>query len=179
MVDRIRFADGSEGVGNLDSSAYVLGASGNFTWVLDAWVEGLRLDGEGEVFWTSLEDPLTGERRRFNGDEAFFVEFELRHDIAGTPLAYEVEVARGGDADVLFFDQSIRRGFDTFGVSATLEHKAFLGMNLRVTLQNLLDETNERERFLFETDRLGPLLRREERFRQRGRRLSVVLSDTF
>ena len=60
-------------------------------------------------------------------------------------------------------------------------HKNFLGMQLEVRATNLLDNTviQRRDRFQGPDLRLGQLTRIEQFERQRGRRLSIILSDTF
>ena len=179
-IDRIRFADGSEGPGNLDSSAAFYGVRGNFTWILNSITQGLRLSGNGQIFETEIEDPLTGETRQFNGAQLWTVALELRHDIANTPYAYEVDIDRSEDGLEIFrFDQALTLSRNTAGLSVAVEHKDFFGMNLRVIGSNLLDVETDRGRFLFAGDRFDPLVRREQRLRRRGRRLSFVLSDTF
>ena len=180
-IDRVRFADGTEGPGNLDSNAFFYGVRGNLTWVLDDVVtQGLRLDASGSIFETDIEDPLTGERRRFNSTALWNARAELRYDIPNTPWGLEVSGSRIASGIQFFrFDDVIEQDFEDFVVDAEVEHKAFFGMNLRVRLQNILDEEITRERLLFAPDRLGVLTGSEFRSRTRGRRLSVILSDTF
>ena len=179
-IDRVLFADGSEGPGNLDSSAYFYGAEGNFTSILDNVAQGLRLSGYFNIFETSIEDPLTGDRRRFNGSALWFASLELRHDIANTPFAYEIGIDQtASDIQAFRFDQVVEVDFARPNLEVSVEHKSFFGMNLELNLSNILDRGQDRERLLFEGDRFGPLIRREERFRPRGPRFSIILSDTF
>ena len=169
------------GPGNLDSDAYFYGVSGNVTWVLDTVVaKGLRADIGFNVTETDIEDPLTGERRRFNGAALWSVDGELRYDVPGTPYAFQINASRiAPDIEAVRFGDLSSFRFTEWGLSARAEHKAFFGMNLQLVFQNLLDEEQERILEVFEPDRLGSRVRREERLRGSGRRLSLVLSDTF
>jgi len=53
------------------------------------------------------------------------------------------------------------------------------GMTLDIRLQNLLDQRIIRPRDIFDGDRRRGLIERQLFERQRGRRLSFILSDTF
>ena len=179
-IDRIRFADGSEGPGNLNSNASFYGVVGNFTWILDDIRNGLRLSGNGTLIETEIEDPLTGDTRRFNGGALWAAALQLRHDIEGTPFAYEIDISDTAKGIRSFrFDQEFRFERDKPELSIAVEHKDFFGMNLRIIGANLLDRQGERQRLFFQGDRFGPLIQFEDRIRARGPRLSFVLSDTF
>jgi len=52
-------------------------------------------------------------------------------------------------------------------------------MQWTLKAQNLLDFEFERERLIFDGDRLGDLTRRELTNRTRGRRISIEVTDTF
>ena len=180
-VTLVRFEDGAVGPGNLDSNAYFYGVEANITWVLDkAVTEGLRLDGNLNVFETDIEDPLTGERRRFNGATLWNVNLQGRYDVPDTPYGFQVNASRvSSDIEAVRFTDRSQFRFTEWGLSARAEHKEFFGMNLQIVFQNLLDEGGERILTAFQPDRLGDVVRREERLRTSGRRVSLVLSDTF
>ena len=180
-VTLVRFEDGAVGPGNLDSNAYFYGVEANITWVLDkAVTEGLRLDGNLNVFETDIEDPLTGERRRFNGATLWSVNLQGRYDVPDTPYGFQVNASRvSSDIEAVRFTDRSQFRFTEWGLSARAEHKEFFGMNLQIVFQNLLDEGGERILTAFQPDRLGDVVRREERLRTSGRRVSLVLSDTF
>ena len=180
-VTLVRFADGAVGPGNLESNAYFYGVEANLTWVLDELVTpGLRLDAGANVTETDIEDPLTGKRRRFNGNALWSVNMQARYDVPDTPYGFQVNASRlSSDIESVRFADASQFRFTEWGLSARAEHKAFFGMNLQLVFQNLLDEGGERILEAFQPDRLGDLVRREERLRTSGRRVSVVLSDTF
>ena len=179
-IDVIVLPGGGEGPGNLDSTAYSYGVRGNFTLVLDEQVKGLRLSGNGLYIDSDIEDPLTAERRIFNNFAAWFYSLQLRHDIANTPFAYEINFQET-DNDIRLFrrDQVLQFSPLSPRLGVTVEHKDVLGMNLRLRLDNVIEGQERRARTLFLDDRLGPVSRTETRLRKRGMRLSVVLSDTF
>jgi hypothetical protein len=178
-IDQVRFADGSEGPGNLNSNARFYGVSGNFTWVLDEVLQGLRLEGNGAVIETEIEDQLTFETRRFNGGALWRYNLETRWDVANTDWALFGEIQRNARSLRFRFDQELDFIFDKPTVELGVEHKDIAGMTLRVFVQNVLDEGRDRETILYETDRFGPISRIETFERRRGPRLNVQLSGSF
>jgi len=72
-----------------------------------------------------------------------------------------------------------RLNFDRFFTNYFITHKDILGMTVSLRLQNTPNATLDRERFIFDGDRNGNLLRREFVARTRGNRISLEISDTF
>jgi len=179
-IDRVRFADGTEGPGNLDSNALFYGLSGNFTYILDGWgLKGMRWEGRGTLMETEIEDPLSGETRRFNGSPFWTYSTSLRHDIPNTPYAWSVRLRRNGISERFRFDERIDFVFDKPTLFVGVEHKDVFGMNLEMNIDNLLDEGRDRNRFIFDGDRFGDLIQIQRFDRRRGPRFSIILSDSF
>ena len=81
-IDRILFADGSEGPGNLES-AFSYGVELNTTWILDRFgAEGMRLKLDGGLRDSSIDDPVTGESRRINETRIWDYDIDLTHDLS-------------------------------------------------------------------------------------------------
>lgn len=178
-VDRIRFDNGTEGPGNLDS-ALEYGVEGNLTWVMDGiGLTGMRLEMEGGLTDSEIDDPLTGSSRRINDTDLWFYEIDYRWDIPGSPYAIGAEIEHDRESPFLRLDQTFDGRIDSPFVTAFVTHKTLLGMQVSVVAQNILDNTIVRDREIFAPDRLGTLLQAERFDRQRGRRISLTLSDTF
>lgn len=178
-IDRIRFNDGSEGPGNLDS-ALEYGVEANATWLLDRYnLPGMRLELEGSLSESEIDDPLTGLPRRLSRTEIWDWEVKYRWDIVGTPYAIGAELEQNRRSPFLRLDQITEGRRDRPDTSIFFDHKDLAGMRFRLVLQNVLNEKIIRPRTIFDGDRLGPIAELQRFERRRGRRLSIRLSDTF
>ena len=88
IVDSIPITATTEARGNLDS-ATSYGVELVTSILLDpiGWA-GAKLDFEGEVRKSSLNDPVTGVSRRINDDKIFTYEANFRHDVPGSNWAW-------------------------------------------------------------------------------------------
>ncbi|WP_371397711.1 TonB-dependent receptor plug domain-containing protein [Fretibacter rubidus] len=178
-IDRIRFNDGSEGPGNLDS-AFEYGVEANATWLLDSYgLSGMRIEAEGSLADSEIDDPLSGLARRINDTEIWSWELNYRWDIANTPYAIGGELEQRRESPFLRLDQTFDGRRDRPSSFAFIEHKDFYGFQLTLLMQNVLKERIIRPRVIFETDRLGPIAEIQDFDRRRGRRISIQISDTF
>lgn len=185
-IDRILFIndpddpnDDTEGPGNLDS-AWRLGVEGNMTWLLDDLIaEGLRLELEGTLQTSSIEDPVTLENRNINDLMKWRYEINLSQDIPNSNWAWGVDLRHFRQATFFRRDQSFEAAFQAPINTLRITHKNFFGMRLDLFAQNLLRTNVERERLIYSPDRNGDLIQREFFSRQRGRRLGFEISDTF
>ena len=182
-IEQIPFvaADGTldQGPGNLDTNAEVYGVTANLTWVLDEVLSGLRLTAEGTLQNNSIEDVVTLDDRNISREDLWEYSLEGRWDIQGTSFAIETEVEQGRFADIFRIDERTDNIFRRPEFEVSVIHKDFFGMQWTVTLQNILDFELRRERFIFDETRNGDLIQRELTRRQRGRRLSLEITDTF
>jgi len=168
-----------QGPGNLDSNAQVFGVRSNLTWVLDDTVEGLRLTAEGSLADSVIEDVVTLDNRSRSRGLLWEYEVGARWDIANTPFALETEVEQGRFADNFRIDEFTDDVFIRPEVQASLIHKDLFGMQWTFRLQNIANFEFRRERFIFDETRNGDLIQRELTSRQRGRRFSIEVTDTF
>ena len=185
-IDQIRFINGpadpdddTEGPGNLDSASRY-GIDVNGTWLLDkAGFKGGRLQIGAGARDSNIEDPLTGETRKINQTMNYYYNATLRHDIPKTDYAWFVFAELDEQSPFFRLDQvtDVRRDKPTIEVG--VEHKNFLGMRLKLQAENLLNWDVIRDRDIYDTDRLGTVIQREQFRRSRGRRFSIELSDTF
>ncbi len=178
-IDRIRFLDGSEGPGNLDN-ALEYGIEANTTWLMSSiGLNGMRLELEGALRDSDIDDPLTGLSRQINDTEIWEWEVDLRYDVPSTPYAFGGGLELDRNSPFLRLDQS----FDTFYNRPEsylfAEHKTLFGLNIRLVAQGLLNEKIRRPRIIYNGDRTGDILEIQNFKRGRGRRISLEISDTF
>lgn len=180
-IDRVLIGGTTEGPGNLDN-AVRYGIDANATLLFDTLgVPGLRLEMDGGIGSSSIDDPLTGVSRQVNFNEEYRYSLFARYDIPKSDFALTSQIDNDESSPFFRLDEirtiDVRRPFLSFGVI----HKDFFGMQLSVTGTNLLDNIviQERDRFLSPDRRLGALTRIERFERKRGRRLSITLTDTF
>ena len=178
-IDRIRFLDGSEGPGNLDS-ALEYGIEANATWLLSSiGIDGMRLELEGALRDSEIDDPLTGITRRVNDTEIWEWEVDLRYDVPDTPYAFGGGLEQDRESPFLRLDQSFDGYFDRPESYLFAEHKSLFGMTVRLFAQGLLNEKILRPRIIYDGDRTGDIIEIQNFERARGRRISLELSDTF
>ena len=180
-IDQVLFTDGTSGPGNLDS-AERYGIEGEVTLVMDSLgAPGLRLEASGLLQDTNIDDPLTGERRGISRQTKWAYDLEARYDIPGTDIALTAEAENDQTFPFVRFDEIQNIIVDDPFVEVGVIFKDVYGLQLSIVAQNLLDNTiiRERERYLGEDQRLGPITRYEEFGRIRGRRISFVLEGTF
>lgn len=180
-IDRVLIGGLIEGPGNLDQ-AVRYGINANATLLFDRLgAPGLRLELDGGIGDSSIDDPLTGLSRQTNFNQEYRYSAFARYDIPGSNIALTGQINNDETSPFYRLDDirtiNVERPFLSLGII----HKNFFGMQLSVTGTNLLDNivTQERDRFLGPDRRLGPLTLIERFERQRGRRLSFVLTDTF
>ena len=179
QIENIRFSDGTFGPGNIDGGhQYSLNA--DLTWVLDDLVaKGLRVGLQGGVFESQLDDPITEEIRPFSGNTNWFYEVNARYDVPNSPWAFESEIEQSGLHPSFRVNEKSQNRFVRPEIEFNVIHKDLFGIQWTVGVQNIADFRFKRDRQVFETDRLGQILREETRTRRRGRRLVIELTDTF
>lgn len=180
-IDRVLVTGLIEGPGNLDSATRY-GIQANATLLFDTLgVPGLRFEAAGTIGDSEIEDPLTLETRQINFNQEYSYNLFARYDIPETNYAIYGRV--NNDESSPFYRLNEIQTVDVKEpfLQAGFIHKNFLGMQLEVRATNLLDNTviQRRDRFQGPDLRLGQLTRIEQFERQRGRRLSIILSDTF
>ncbi len=180
-IDRVLLPGGIEGPGNLES-ARRYGLEGNATLLFDTLgVPGLRVEATAEIADSEIDDPLTGVTRQINNNLEWGYNLFARYDIPQTDYALSVRLRDDRNSPFFRLDDIRIVEVDKPFLSAAFLHKDVFGMQLEVIATNLLDNSvvQRRERFFTPDRRLGALTRVEEFRRDRGRRLSLVLTSTF
>ena len=96
-----------------------------------------------------------------------------------SPWAFESEIEQSGLHPSFRVNEKSQNRFVRPEIEFNVIHKDLFGIQWTVGVQNIADFRFKRDRQVFETDRLGQILREETRTRRRGRRLVIELTDTF
>ncbi|RJY09088.1 TonB-dependent receptor plug domain-containing protein [Aurantiacibacter aquimixticola] len=162
FIEFIPVEGGLEARGNIDSAS-VWGIRSNSTFQLaPLGLNGMQLDLTLDSDWTSLEDPLTGETRKWSENQDIEIDATLRHDIPGSDWAYGLGLDYNRTQPFYRLSE-FGRGYEgptyTF---AFIEHKDVFGMTANLTVFNLTDGRARLDRFVYDGYRdRSPLLFRE------------------
>jgi hypothetical protein len=178
-IELVPLGNGTEGVGNIDTAE-------RFGVRLDASLEldrlglaGGELDLSGLYRWTGIDDPVTGQRRRLNGETIWRWTVDVRQDVPGSDIAwgFSYREAQNGRrfrlTNASLFEA--KPGF----ASVFVEHKDLFGTTARVTLGNILDQDDQFSRTVFTPDRTGEVLRVEDNTRNFGPYLTFSFEGRF
>jgi len=172
---------GGEARGNLESaSRHGARLNGRLELAALGW-QGAKIDATLSLEDSSLEDPVTGFNRRFDGANVWFWRTDFRHDVPDTNWAWGFSVDDSGSSlnyrvtERTFSDQT------TIDASLFVENKDVFGLTVRLSAGNLFDRPQINDRFIFDGPR-GPdaLLRgRELRRTLDGRSFNLSISGSF
>jgi outer membrane receptor for ferrienterochelin and colicins len=176
LVDQVPLSPTTEGRGNLPP-AKLYRISSRATLLLDPLgLRGVRLNSDVTVRRNRVRDPLTGLWRDQSRGQEYLVDLGLRHDIAGSDLAWGATWFDERFSPDLRLDE-INDEF-TAGpfVTAFVEHKNVAGFTVRAELRNVAKMKDALDRTLFVDRRTGPVDFLESRRRGFGRvfRLTVT-----
>ncbi len=178
-IDRIRFPDGSEGAGNLDS-ALLYGLKLDGLWKLDTFgIEGMELDFGLGLRGSQIDDPVTGERRPINRTVFSNYNIELRRDIPNSAWRYSAGIRKQNRHPFYRLDQIFERRENTPLTYISLTNTALFGIKTTIFYENLLNTTTQRTRRIYDGDRNDDILQTQISNHKRGQRFSLKISDTF
>ncbi|MGI8706213.1 MAG: TonB-dependent receptor plug domain-containing protein [Sphingomicrobium sp.] len=143
IIDVIPIGENGQGIGNLPR-ADRLGFESVSTIQLDpmGWT-GAKLDLTAGREWTSVADPLTGEKRAISGVRSKWANATIRHDIPGTQWAWSA-YAQYNYYEPYFYLTEINHTLDLpYFVGAYVEHKNVLGMTVRVSVDNIVESKHK------------------------------------
>jgi hypothetical protein len=142
--------------------------------------KGAKLDVTIGREWTSVRDPLTGEKRPISGVEDSWFNAEFRHDIPGTQLAWKV-YAEYQHYEKYFYLTEVYRSLDLPWITGFyVEHKNVFGMKLRVSVDNILNGRHLFYRHVYEGYRdRTPLAFYQRQNQLIGPLFSISLKGTF
>jgi hypothetical protein len=109
---------------------------------------------------TDVVDPLTGEHRQISDFSENEIEAELRQDLNAAKLAWGFNFA-GYSADSDFRSSEIDTFRQLHRLDLFLESTWIAGAKIRLVMQNILDDFEERDRRFYDPDRNGVLALQE------------------
>jgi hypothetical protein len=164
VVDFIPIGATGESVGNIDS-AHAYGAEVKTTFNFDplGW-KGAKLDLRAQIQETSVEDPLTGEKRRISSSLMHFFDITLRHDIPDSDWAYGMNLNHQLNALSYRLTEVGRSWEGPYWGSLYAEHKDVFGLTVRATISNVLAARSMWDRTVYlgrRTDAINFIERRD------------------
>ena len=128
---------------------------------------------------TRISDPFTGEKRRFSSSSPYSWAMEYRQDTDWNNLAYGLGISHEGP-DRQFDRDYYEESQDSLSVDIFAEFEVLNDFTVRLSIEDMLNGENERERYQFEDSRsLGFLKRRELRTSRSGREINLSIQSTF
>lgn len=173
-------AGGGEARGNIDSARRTGLALTGTMQLAPLGFAGGRLDIQLGWEDSQLDDPVTGIERRFDGNDPFQIEFDFRHDVPGTDVAWGLEFRDTERAPFyrvreVFLDHSP----STFA-ALFIEHKNVLGATARLRVGNVFNANTTLLRTVYDGPRdSGSVLFTEDRRREIGQVLNLTISGSF
>ena len=143
IIDVIPIGEDGEGIGNLPRASR-LGLESVSTFQLDpvGW-SGAKLDLTVGREWTSVRDPLTGEKRPISGVRSKWANAQIRHDIPNTPYAWSAYLQYNYYTRYFYLTE-INHNLDLpYFVGFYVEHKNVLGTTVRLSFDNLIDSKHK------------------------------------
>lgn len=161
-------APGNLGTGKLYFAALTLDAPLNQLW------QGLRVKFQGAIRHTSVDDPITGEPRKFSG---FFPNWEWSTEVRRDAGAFSYGFNVNDNQRTTFyrtdeFDTNYNGG--PYG-TAFVEYRPGRRTAITLDVDNLFDTSGNRNRLLFRPNRENPLTITNE-YRERDRHLGFSLT---
>lgn len=179
IVDIIPIGETGESPGNIDR-ATSYGAEWKSTFHLEAlgW-KGAKLDTRAQIQKTSLEDPLTGEKRRISNSLMHLLSASLRHDVPDTDWAWGGDISYELAALNYRLTEVGRLSEGPVWASLFVEHKDVYGLTVRATAGNLLGADSMWDRTVFVGRRTGPVDFTQRRDREIGQIFSFSVRGKF
>ena len=179
IVDQIPIGLDREAPGNLDrATVYGMEWKNSVNFAPFGW-KGAKLDLRVQLQRSSVEDPLTGARRRISNDLVRFINWELRHDIPGTHLAWGSLGFDSRRALRVRLGETVRQyDFPAFA-GLYVEHKDLLGLTVRAVYRNVLGTESYMTRDVYRRRRDGPLAFSEARRLAIGPAIAFAVSGSF
>ena len=139
IVDFIPIDDDQQGVGNLPHADRI-GAESTSTILLDpiGWT-GAKVDINLGFEWTSVRDPLTGNRRPISGIQDHWGSIQVRHDIPHTQLAWSAYVQHRHYVSNYYLTEIDQTLDIPWMAGFYVEDKNVFGTTVRFSVDNIFD----------------------------------------
>ncbi len=168
IIDRVPIGTG-DGPGNLPE-AWKTGATLDGTLKLaKLGLKGAELKSHAEWYDSQVDDPLTGNARPINGSQIYYYNLEFRQDIPGTDWAWGGLVERYElNPYYQLNERSFEGGEPGYGYMFVERKNLWQKMTATVAVGNLLNQEDTFHREIYAPNRLGSVVRVEERSRGFG-----------
>lgn len=179
-IDIIPIGLTGESPGNIDN-AQAYAANSESTFQLDPLgIKGAKINLRALIQFSSIADPLTGEKRDLSSFGDRVVDLSYRHDLPNTDWAY------GANANYSHVTKSFRlnevgRQFEgPVFAGVFVENKDVLGLTVRASVGNVLNARSRLDRTVFRGRRnIAPIDFIETRNRLIGPIFSLAIRGTF
>jgi outer membrane receptor for ferrienterochelin and colicins len=179
LVDQVPLSPTTDGRGNLPN-AHLYRLSSRATLQLDPiGLTGVRINSDITLRRNRVRDPLTGVWRNQSFGQEYVVDLGLRHDIAGSDIAWGAS----------YFDERYSPDvrLDEIGdeftvgpfVTAFVEHKNVAGFTVRAEMRNIAKMQDALDRTVFVDRRTGPIDFVESRRRGFGHLFKLTVTGTL
>lgn len=176
VVDFIPIGATGQGRGNLPE-AWLYRAQTSGSLLLDPWGwKGAKIDFNVTLRRNRVRDPLLGNWRDISGSQDHAYEVQLRHDVAGTQWAWGAVMQEERYAARYRLNERRYEYASQPFVVAFVEHKDVLGLTVRASVKNLLNQHDMIGRAVWVQRRDGPLAFTEDRDRRFGRWIGLSIS---
>jgi outer membrane receptor for ferrienterochelin and colicins len=168
IIDYVPIGETGQSPGNLDH-ATVYGIESRSTFNLDrfGW-RGVRVDVQGQLQDSAVEDPLTGEERNISNSLLRFGNLAVRHDIPKSDWAWGAGASYEYDALNYRLTEVGRFWEGPVWGNLYIENKNVYGLTIRAGLNNLFAADSMWDRTVYTGRRTGPVDFVEDRHRQIG-----------
>ncbi|MAK60574.1 MAG: hypothetical protein CMK09_06320 [Ponticaulis sp.] len=143
-------------------------------------VKNGRLDLELVLRESQVDDPLTGESRRFRYEQPVYWYVEFRQDFPQSDWSWGFDYAQGSTDHFWKSREKVdyTRGWGDFDMF--LETTKFFDLNIRLGVDNIFDQEGERTRTLYSTSRAdGQIARRDVRTDSHGQIYYIRFKSTI
>jgi hypothetical protein len=148
-VDVVPVGTDGEAVGNI-AKAKAAAIDWTATINMDpAGIKGMKFETRVLLQKSSLRDPFTGEKRQWSGFTDTVVELGVRHDIAGSDIAW------GASANYGHYQPNYRRNQvdktweGPVFAAVYVEHKNVMGLTVRAQIANAVNARSRRDRTVY------------------------------
>ena len=168
IIDYVPIGETGQSPGNLES-ATVYGIESRSTFNLDRFgAKGVRLDVQGQLQDSAVEDPLTGEERHISNSLLRFGSLAVRHDIPKSDWAWGAGASYQYNALSYRLTEVGRFWEGPVWGNFYVEHKNVYGLTVRAGMNNLFAADSMWDRTVYAGRRTGSVDFVEERHRQIG-----------
>ena len=180
VIDIIPLTGGFDGVGNVGDGSFDQFQIRLALPMDKLGIPNARLQARGSWVDTEVVDPLTGETRRFQGNQAFGCGVAFNHDLQGGKYSYGFDHGCNVDKGRLFRVREIRAFYNEPFVTLYGQWKPSSDTTIRLDVGNATDRESGYDRDIYTGPRdVAPLAFREVRRTRMSPWLFLQIRKTF